>query len=506
MLKNTRFIVLVCTVAIAIVLLLQFYWISNYYQVNQATFEKEVNMAFEDAVKKEFSLRCDTIQHLIALHLMDTTEFKISGEYSEKQGIYMYYLSTTSNDIQHPNYKILSTSISDIHFHKPLLPGDTIFKMKIAERFAFAMRSEDLEHHIVYYRTQGLGNYIDQSIVKYDFDTTRLRPVLNHYLRERNIHVPFKFYIRETDSTFNRSRFSPQLLAKFPFITKSYPTFKQKSKQQYVRAMFTNPVFYVLERMGLMFAGSLLLIVVVALSLFWIVRLLFAEKRLSAIKNDFISNITHELKTPIAGASAAVEALIDFDVLHDKEKTSRYLHHAKNELERLSALVDKVLNISIYEGQQFTIEPISFDVETTVKMILTNFAAIPDKTVHWSFINHTEIQLLHADQLYFQHAISNIIDNAIKYAEDQVNIEVNCTVKNNFFVIAVKDNGIGISTHDLPLVFEKFYRVTGDNQHHIKGHGLGLNYVKSIIERHSGWCSIESEFGKGSVFSLGWPI
>ncbi|WP_158796173.1 cell wall metabolism sensor histidine kinase WalK [Pedobacter sp. L105] len=505
MLKNTRFIVLVCTAAIVIVLLLQFYWISSYYQVNQATFEKEVNMAFEDAIQKEFSLRCDTIQHLIALHLMDTTAFKINGEYDPKHRVYQYYLSTASRDI-HPDDKILSTSMSDGRLNKPLMNGDTIFKRKIAERMAFAMRSEDLEHHIVYYRTQKLGDYIDQCIIRYDFDTTRLRPVLKHYLNERNIHVPFKFYIRETDSTFNRSQFSPKLLAKFPFITKSYPTFKQRSKQQYVRAMFTNPVSYVLERMGLMFAGSLLIIVVVALSLLWIVRLLFAEKRLSAIKNDFISNITHELKTPIAGASAAIEALIGFDVLDDREKTSRYLQHGKNELERLSALVDKVLNISIYENQQFTIRPILFDVESTVKTMLINFASAPGKVVNWSYANHTTIVLLNADQLYFQHAVSNIIDNAIKYAGDEVTIEVDCVIKNAFFVISVKDNGIGIAAQDLSLVFEKFYRVPHHEQHQIKGHGLGLNYVKSIIERHSGWCSIESEYGKGSIFSLGWPI
>lgn len=499
--KSTRFVIVVCTIAISMVLLLQFYWVKNYYAVNQASFEKEVNMAFEDALKKEFSLRCDTIQQLLAKRLMDTTEFLITSRFDtvEKKHIF------TIANARKPGQKFSSSALSFRGINKALLPGDTAFKWVIARRFAYTMRTEDLQNHVVYYRTQNLGGFMVDNVNKYDFDTTRLRPVLVRYLKERNIKTPFCFYLRETDSTMNLSHFDEKLLARYPIITKSYPTYKQKGREQYVRAMFSNPFSYIIGRMGLMFAGSLLLIALVAFSLIFLLRTLFREKRLSAIKNDFISNITHEFKTPIATASAAIEALTGFGVLDDAEKARRYLAHSKNELEKLAGLVDKVLSISMYENLDFNIKPEPIDIDSEIKGLLST-VTLPGKEISWSYVNNTGISSIIADKLYFEHAVNNVVDNALKYSGANVQLQVGVDIKSSFLILSVKDNGIGIAANDLPLVFEKFYRVPSGNQHLVKGHGLGLSYVKSIVERHKGWCKIESELGKGTTFSLAWPI
>jgi two-component system phosphate regulon sensor histidine kinase PhoR len=422
--KNTRYIVVICITAVITVLLLQFYWIKNYYKVNRFTFEKDVNMAFEDALKKEFSLRCDTIQELIANKLMDTTEFKITSEFEHKSNRYIYTVANAHN--LHDKYQ--SSSFYYKKLNKALLPEDTLFKREIAERFAQAMRSEDLENHIVYYRTQNLGKYVTDNIEKYNFDTARLRPVLIHYLAERQINVPFKFYLRESDSTFNRSRFTPRLTRMYPIITKAYPTYKQNSNQQYVRILFTDPFTYIISQMGLMLAGSIFLIGVVAFSLSYLLRTLYREKKLSAIKNDFISNITHEFKTPIATVSAAVEALTSFDVLDDREKTQRYLNHSKNELSRLANLVEKILNISLYENQQFDIRPEQLNVDEIIKTILNESSPIGTKTVKFNYLNNSGVSTIYADKLYFQHTIFNVIENAIKYSDKQADIKVDCTL------------------------------------------------------------------------------
>jgi len=500
--KSTRFVIVVCAIAISMVLLLQFYWVKNYYAVNQATFEKEVNMAFEDALKKEFSLRCDIIQQLLAKRLMDTTEFLITSRFDTAEKKHIFTIANAHK----PGQKFSSSALSFRGINKALLPGDTAFKWVIAQRFAYTMRTEDLQNHIVYYRTQNLGGFMVDNVNKYDFDTTRLRPVLVRYLKERNIDIPFRFYLRETDSTMNLSHFDEKLLARYPIITKSYPTYKQKGKQQYVRAMFSNPFSYIIGRMGLMFAGSLLLIAMVAFSLIYLLHTLFREKRVSAIKNDFISNITHEFKTPIATASAAIEALTGFGVLEDTEKARRYLAHSKNELEKLAVLVDKVLNISMYENRDFNIKPEAIDVDSEIRKLLANATLIPGKEISWTYVNNTGISSIMADKLYFEHAVNNVIDNALKYSGANVQLQVSIDIKSSFLILVVKDNGIGIATKDLPLVFEKFYRVPSGNQHRVKGHGLGLSYVKSIVERHQGWCKIESELGKGTTFSLAWPI
>ncbi|PWK72488.1 signal transduction histidine kinase [Mucilaginibacter oryzae] len=500
--KNARLIIVICASAIAMVLLLQFYWVKNYYAVNQATFEKEVNMAFEDALKKEFSLRCDTIQMLIAKHLMDTSEFRITSKWDSTKNGQIYTIANAHR--LKDAFKFSSVSFREIN--KAVMPGDTAFKWVIAKRFAYNLRTEDLQNHIVYYRTQNLGAFMVDEVSKYDFDTVRLRPVLKKYLNERGINIPFGFYLRERDSTFNRSHFDKKLLDKFPIITKSYPTYQQNSKQQFVRALFSNPFTYVIARTGYMFAGSLLLIAVVAFSLIYLLRLLLREKRLSAIKNDFIGNITHEFKTPIATASAAIEALSGFGVLNDPTRTQRYLSHSKNELDKLSALVDKVLNIAVHENSGFNIKPEPVNIDTEIQYLLTNTSALPGKKIHWLYNNSTGLSIVKADRLYFQHAINNIIDNAVKYSKDgDMYINVHVSLKNNFLIIAVTDDGVGIAANDLPLVFEKFYRVpTG--KHKVKGHGLGLSYVKSIVERHSGWCKIESEPDKGTTVNLAWPI
>jgi two-component system phosphate regulon sensor histidine kinase PhoR len=496
---GTRYLLVLCVIAVTGVFVLQFFWIRNYYYVNKANFEKEVNLAMEDAVNKEFKVRCDTIEQRVLNLLMDTNQFIIKNKYSIKQKRYM--LTITDK-----NHLADSSSFQSDTLTKPLLPGDTAYRAKIARYFARSVRITELEGRFYFYHTYKLGKFTIEQVKKLDFDTLRLRPILTYYLGQRHIHTPFKFYFRNKDSTANHSKFDAELLNKYPVITKAHATYKQDKKDHYVRAMFVDPSGYIIARLGYMFAGSLVLILVVAFSLFYLFRSLLTEKKLSAIKNDFISNITHEFKTPIASVSAAVEALSSFNVLDDREKTMRYLAHSKNELQRLSVLVDKVLNSAVYEGGTFNIKPEKILIDETIQDILKSQAAATSKTVHYSYINNSTVHTLLADRLYFEHAISNVIDNAVKYSDNEVNIQVNCNRRQNKLLIAVSDNGMGIAGTNLPMVFEKFYRVPAGNQHKVKGHGLGLSYVKSIAERHGGWCKIESEPDKGTTLTLSWPV
>ena len=495
--KGLLYLLLICVVAVVGVFILQFFWIRNYYYVNKNEFEKEANMAFEDAMKKEFTLRCDTIEALIVKKLMDTSEFSITSSFNEKYKRYQYKIA---------NKHRLEDSFSFDSLKSPIVASNNSFKRKVAVRFAKTLREEDLNNHFIFYRTQNLGEYMDQQNKKYSFDTTRLRPVFKAYLKERNINVPFVFSLRNNDSTMNKSNFNAKLITAFPVITKAFPTYKLQADQHFVRAMFTDPFSYIISKMGLMFAGSIILIMVVTFSLFYLFRTVLNEKKLSIIKNDFINNITHELKTPIATVSAAVEALSDFNVLNDREKTRRYLGHSKNELSRLSALVDKVLNTTLYENKNFDINPEKFDINELMMDVFDQYRIDERKPVNINYQNNSMIKIICADKLNFRQAISNIIDNCIKYSGDKVTIDIDCMADNRFFMISIKDDGIGISKENIPYLFEKFYRVPTGNMHQVKGHGLGLNYVKNIVERHRGWCRMESEYGRGSKMILSWPL
>jgi len=490
---------MLCVIAVAGVFVLQFVWLRNYYEVNKETFEKEVNQAMEDAVKKEFMVRCDTIEHRVLNKLLDTNQFIFKNRYSPKHKTYMLTIIDRKN---------LSDSSA---FHtdsltRALLPGDTAYRAKVARYFAHSIRRSELESHFVFYHTQKLGIFVKQQTDQLDFDTVRLRPILNRFLLDRGIKTRFSFYLRTNDSVFNKTNFPAQTLLAYPVITKAFITYKHSKTDHYVRALFINPSGYIVSKMGFVIAGSVFLLAVVAFSLFYLLNSLVTEKKLSAIKNDFISNITHEFKTPIASVSAAVEAMQGFDVLHDPEKTKRYLGHSKNELQRLSVLVDKVLSTALYEQKAFTIKPEEIHIDEVIQTALQNQTALAHKPVNTSYVNTSGVQTLVADRLYFEHAINNVIDNAIKYSGDVVDIRVTVSREKGHIVILVADKGIGISNADLKMVFEKFYRVPTGNQHKVKGYGLGLNYVKNIIERHGGFCSIKSEQGVGTTLILNWPV
>ena len=258
--------------------------------------------------------------------------------------------------------------------------------------------------------------------------------------------------------------------------------------------------------MKFIFISSILLILLVAASIFLLFKMWFGEKKLSLIKNDFISNITHEFKTPIATVSAAVEALSDFNVLEDRQKTSRYLIHSKNELKRLSGLVDKLLHISIYETNRLELKTEQINLEESIQAIIQTHLISAVKQIRYSFNNKTGIQFIKADKIQFHHAINNIIDNAIKYSGNTLSIEIECIKKENFLILSFADNGIGIPSKEMPFVFDKFYRVKMTESPLTKGYGLGLNYVKTILEQHGGWCSLKSKMEQGTVINLAWPL
>ena len=497
--KHARLLILFCSLAIAGLLAVQFYWIKNYYAVNKAGFEKEVNLAFQDAIKKEFSLRCDTITQLIVDKLTDTSEFEITSKLRKDSATYLYTISSKHD-------KADNWSFSPNKINTPIIGNDTALKKTVANRFTEILREHDLENHMVWYRTQKLGNFMDEKVKQYNFDTARLRPVLTRYLLQRDITVPFRFYLKQDDSTMNRNVFPKALLDKFPIITKSYPTYKLVEDNHFVRVLFSDPAAYIFAKMKFLFISSLLLILIVLTCILLLFKMWFREKKLSAIKNDFINNITHEFKTPIATVSAAVEALSDFNVLENKEQTNRYLGHSKNELQRLSGLVDQLLNISLYENRQVTLKPESIHIDETIQSIVQPHLIVAIKPIEFSFTNNTGIHFIKADKLQFHHAVNNVIDNAIKYSGNPVSITVDCMLKDNFFILSITDNGNGIASKEIPFVFDKFYRVKNTGNYNVKGYGLGLNYVQNILDLHGGRCLLKSKLGQGSVVSLAWPI
>ena len=225
------------------------------------------------------------------------------------------------------------------------------------------------------------------------------------------------------------------------------------------------------------------------------------QKKLSEVKNDFINNMTHELKTPIATVTAAVEALQHFGALNDPKKTQTYLTISQNNLQRLSDLVEKVLNLAVEEKRALVLRPEPINLYDIVNELIASHQLKTPKPVTFQVDIPTDT-IVTVDRIHFANALNNLIDNAINYSRNQVTVRLSFQRSEQGWQLAVADDGIGIAKTYQSAIFDRFFRVPTGDLHPVKGFGLGLAYVRQVIERHGGYISLRSEPGKGSEFLL----
>jgi len=261
------------------------------------------------------------------------------------------------------------------------------------------------------------------------------------------------------------------------------------------------PKSYTLTNMFYNILGSGLMILLVGLCLTYMMYVILKQKKLSEIKDDFISNVSHELKTPVATTLAAIQGMQYFEVLEDKQKTDQYLNTAANEMKRLSIMIDTILNNSVYERNNYKLEISKFNLkEMLIEMI--NIQQIhSQKEVNIS-LNYTAKEEISADRTHIYQVILNLVDNATKYSKIKSQIIISCMQTTLGISIQISDNGIGIPQKFQNQIFDKFFRVPTPNDHKIKGYGLGLNYVKNIVEKHKGTVTLIKSDENGSTFEI----
>lgn len=272
----------------------------------------------------------------------------------------------------------------------------------------------------------------------------------------------------------------------------------------FVQASFPPPTSYLLRQMGGLLAGSVVLLGLTTGCFLLMLNTILRQKKLAEVKNDFINNMTHELKTPLATVSAAVEALQNFGALHDAQKTQTYLRISQQELQRLSDLVEKVLHIAVEERQPLQIRPEPVRPAELVRELVARQRLKATKPVHFE-VDLEPCDALPLDPLHMAGVINNLLDNAIKYSREQVTIAIRGRRDETGWRLTVQDDGIGIPRSYQAAVFERFFRVPTGNLHPVKGFGLGLYYVRQVVERHGGHIAVRSEPNRGSEFSLWLP-
>ncbi|HJA85930.1 MAG TPA: HAMP domain-containing histidine kinase [Candidatus Bacteroides avicola] len=220
------------------------------------------------------------------------------------------------------------------------------------------------------------------------------------------------------------------------------------------------------------------------------------------MKDDFTNNITHELKTPIAVAYAANDALLNFGADADAAKRNRYLHICQEQLKLLGGLVEQILSLSMERRRTFRLHPTTFAVGEAIAPLIEQHRLKADKSVDIALHITPPDLTVTADRTHFCNIVSNLLDNAIKYSPKKAEVEITSHKQEMYTVISVRDHGIGIPHDKLPRVFDKFYRVPTGNRHEVKGYGLGLFYVKTMVEKHGGTVEAHSETGQGSEFII----
>jgi two-component system, OmpR family, phosphate regulon sensor histidine kinase PhoR len=304
-------------------------------------------------------------------------------------------------------------------------------------------------------------------------------------LHEQSISVPFK-------------------VKRVPTVESDEPVFNEVtlgfSRPVTFRLELGSRVPYLLKRISVPILFSFFLVAFTFLSFAVLYRNLLRQRRLSDIKNEFISNITHELKTPIATVSVAIEALRSFNASMDPARTKEYLDISANELQRLSLLVDKVLKLSMFEKKEIELRYEQVNMHALVEEVASSMRLQLEKKGAVLNISTEGNTTLEGDRLHLVSVVFNLLDNALKYSADQPNISMITRGEKDHVELVIKDSGIGIPPEYHHRIFEKFFRVPTGNLHNAKGYGLGLSYVFHVIKKHHGQIRVESCEGQGSCF------
>ncbi|MEJ7735933.1 MAG: HAMP domain-containing sensor histidine kinase [Chitinophagaceae bacterium] len=277
--------------------------------------------------------------------------------------------------------------------------------------------------------------------------------------------------------------------------------------QEILLVIVPNVKHIILDQLQWIIAGAALFTLILIAAFYVTVSALLRQKKLSEIKNDFINNMTHEFKTPLATISLAVDALRNEKVLESREKLSYFSGIIKEENKRMNKQVETILQAALTDRQELQLSLKPIQVHQVIHKALENFnLQLQDKNGKADLQLDAKNDVIKADELHFTNLISNLVDNAVKYSNDNLLLKIQTSATNKMINIRIEDNGIGMSKETVKRIFEKFYRAHTGNLHNVKGFGLGLSYVKTVIDAHHGKIKVDSILGKGTTFTIEMPL
>ena len=468
---------------------LQLFWNYQNYKNTVNTFKHDINTALNNAVEREMEQRRQKIIGTFKTWMADTSFVTISCDVENRDSSTVFHVKDS-----HPyekNEKGFTIGITD--FTEKLRSITPKAKAVFIHHFADTILNGDLKNGNVYYYTQRLGDSLEKKVTTSRCNLAALNQLYKNELSLLDINADFKLNPHGWQS-------------KNLFITRKINTGLQRPHQkEFVFAGFQSPDGYFFKEMKWLLVTSLLLIGITIFCFAYTVKTLQSQHKLAGLKNDFVNNMTHELKTPIATINIAAEAIQDFNL--SKTSADEYLGIIRYQAGNLSHLVDQILKSVVLEQETNTLNLVKTDVTVLLNRLILEYKPQSDLVNASISFRHSgdSIHAL-ADNTLLKNAIANLLDNALKYSGDGAQIDIKLGAENNNVVLSIADNGPGIPLQYQDKVFERFFRVPTGDIHNVKGYGLGLSYAKDIIERHRGKLSLISKVNQGTEFIINIPI
>lgn len=423
------------------------------------------------------------------------------------QDFYLENQDDIEKENQHQHTGKLARMVADIEIKYPHTNRDTIRHILTEHYFN---RTNSADSSALSGQKSNRGNRSRHFIMSYAFRTISwsdqvidsLERRLTAAMSEKNRLSPFTLRLVEIEKKSERSR---DFYARRFKESKTRPMLVDPADRVFLELEFSNPRPVLIKSIGWQLFFSFLLTAALWGTFFALMKTIRKQRQLAQLRKAFVNNMTHELKTPVSTVMAAIESIQRYGALEDREKTNRYLNLSRQELEHLSRMIEKVLQVDVAETNGVHLNPVWFDFDQLVTECADNVQLTSKKNIEITIDREGNSFGLVGDPSHLKSVINNLLDNAIKYSNEPVLIHLQLQEREKEISLKVNDNGIGIPESYLQDVFDLFFRVPSGNVHNVKGFGLGLAYVKQIVHEHQGQIDVTSREGNGSVFVVTLP-
>jgi len=466
--KSFILIIVVITLALIGLMIIQSFWIRSAITVKEANFVRDVNEAISSVV---YRLEKEETAH----RFQDQVNFMQQQQWME--------------------------TIDSLNLLKAK-ENNSFFDKTDVNRFLRKSKiMQDIFNNVFYdYSNIPVENRVDVFV---------LDSMISGALKVKGINTLYEFGIFSPSRNFmpvQKTGKYPKELLNNGFNFTLFPS-DMFSSPDYLMVYFPNEKRFIITQLWGTLSVAIVFIILIILSFAYTVITILKQKKISDMKNDFINNMTHEFKTPVSTISLACEALSDKDIIKSENLYENYISVISEENKRLGNMAERILQSASLEKGQILLKIEELDVHLIIVEAINNILLQVEKKggkIKTSF--NAQAHYIMADKIHFTNVVFNLLDNANKYTPSNPEIEISTENSYSGILISVKDNGLGISKANQKKIFEKLYRVPSGNIHNVKGFGLGLSYVKAIVEQHGGKITLESEMNKGTNFIIYLPL